>query len=114
MTRTRNQGSRRWWRQRLSALTLIPLALLFLYPFASTLGRSREAVLATYANPLHASVAAFFFLTLFTHLHQGLREVIEDYVHGPAHRRLLVANTTFCAVFALTALYSLAKIALFS
>ena len=105
-------GTEHWWSQRLTSVALIPLTLLFVFPFARNLGADYEAVRATYANPFHAVVAILFILTLFIHLRQGLQVVIEDYVHEkPVLVAMLVANVVLCAAFAMTGIFAVAKIA---
>ena len=101
-------------RQRVTAIALIPLAILFILPFANTLGAAQADVVATYSNPLHALVAVLLLATVFIHLNQGLHEVIEDYVHGKAALVIAtVANQTFCWAFGLVGIIAIARIALF-
>ncbi len=105
-------GTEHWWSQRLSAVAMIPLTLLFVFPFARSLGADYETVRATYANPFHALVAILFITTMFAHLRQGLQVVIEDYVHDPAIKTgALLANTLLTWAFGLTGVFAVAKIA---
>lgn len=106
------EGSDHWWSQRLTAIALVPLTLLFIFPFARNLGADYETVRATYSNPFHAIVALLLIIVVFTHLRQGLQVVIEDYVHGKAMRTtLLLANTLLCGAFGLTGVFAVARIA---
>ncbi len=106
------EGSDHWWSQRLTSIALVPLTLLFLFPFARNLGADYAAVRATYANPFNAIVALLLIIVVFVHLRQGLQVVIEDYVHGKAARTaLLLANTLLCAAFGLAGVFAVAKIA---
>ena len=106
------QGSHHWWLQRISALALLPLTVLFMVPFAGLLGGEHTAVLAHYAHPFHALVAVLFIAVAFRHLALGLQVVIEDYVHGKAWRTgLLVGNTMFCFAFGLAGVFAVLKIA---
>ncbi len=110
---TAHGGTHHWWQQRLSAVAMIPLTLLFVVPFARALGEGHAHVVALYANPFHALVAMLFLGVVFRHLSQGLHEVIEDYVHHQGWRvGLLIANTMFCTVLALAGIFAVAKIAL--
>jgi succinate dehydrogenase / fumarate reductase membrane anchor subunit len=104
-------GTHHWWAQRLSSIAMVPLTLLFVFPFGRTLGGGWEAMLATYTNPWHAIVAVLFLLTGFHHLQQGLQVVIEDYVHGRAGVALLIANTLLCWGLAIAGVFAVAKIA---
>ena len=106
------QGTHHWWLQRISALALLPLAVLFIVPFARALGGEHSGVLALYAHPFHAIVAVLFIAVAFRHLALGLQVVIEDYVHGKAWRTgLLVGNTMFCFAFGLAGVFAVLKIA---
>ncbi len=106
------QGTHHWWLQRISALALIPLAVLFIVPFAGVLGSEHGAVLTLYAHPFHALVAVLFIAVAFRHLALGLQVVIEDYVHAKAWRTgLLVGNTMFCFAFGLAGVFAVLKIA---
>ncbi len=105
-------GSEHFISQRLTSIALIPLSLMFLFPFIGTLGADHATMLETYQHPYHAIVAVMFFIVLCKHLHLGLQVVIEDYVHAP---RLLmgslIANRLFWGATAVTAVFSIAKIA---
>ena len=106
------EGTGHWWGMRVTSVALIPLTVLAVIPLAQIIGGPREAVMATYADPFNAIVAILFLAVTFRHLQQGLQVVIEDYVHGKAARTAaLLGNTMFCAVFGLTGVFAVAKIA---
>lgn len=106
------EGSDHWWSQRLTSIALVPLTLLFLFPFAHNLGRDFQTVRAAYAHPFNAIVALLLILVAFRHVQQGLQVVIEDYVHDKAIRTaLLLANVLLCWAFALTGVFAVARIA---
>lgn len=105
-------GTHHWWTQRVTAVALIPLAVLFVVPFAGALGGEHIEVLALYAHPFHAIVAVLFIGTVFRHLSLGLQVVIEDYVHGKAWRTgLLLGNAMFCVTFGIAGIFAVLKIA---
>lgn len=105
-------GTHHFITQRITALALIPLAILFVIPFAYNLGAGHERVLEAYSHPINAIIAILFFITAFTHLKLGLQVVIEDYVHGKFKRNLcLIVNVLFCWLFGLTGVFAIAKIA---
>ena len=106
------QGTHHWWLQRITAVALLPLAVLFIVPFAGALGGEHSAVLALYANPFNAIVAVLFIGVAFRHLALGMQVVIEDYVHHKAWRTgLLMGNIMFCAAFGLAGVFAVLKIA---
>lgn len=105
------EGTGHFWSQRITAIALVPLGLLFVFPFAAALGDGHEAVLALYGRPFHAIVAGLFIAVAFNHLRLGVQVVVEDYVHGGARAVVLVLNTLICAALAFGGLFAVAKIA---
>ena len=105
------EGVEHWWGQRMTAIALVPLGLLFIFPFAMTVGRGYDAVLALYTNPIHAIVASLFIIVGFNHLRLGIQVVVEDYVHGAMGKTLLILNGLFCVGFACAGVFAVAKIA---
>ena len=105
-------GTDHWWLQRITALALIPLTVLFMVPFAGALGGAHDAVLALYAHPFNALIAVLFIAVMFRHLALGVQVVIEDYVHAEAWRSgLLKGNFVFCVGFGLAGIFAVLKIA---
>ena len=105
-------GADHWWQQRVTAVALVPLGLLFIFPFARALGSGYEAVIALYSHPLHAIVACLFILVAFNHMRLGLQVVIEDYVHGMIKTPAMLANIAFCGAFAFAGVFAIVRIAL--
>lgn len=104
-------GVHHWWMQRISAIALVPLTVLFVIPFGRALGDGHAAMLATYQTFGHALVAVLFFLVAFWHLAQGAQVVIEDYVPGKAARvGLIVATKLFCGTMAAAGVLAVATI----
>lgn len=105
-------GTMEWWKQRVGAVALLPLVLLFIYPLLRAIGAEYDDVRAIYEHPFNAIVAILFFITIMSHLRQGLQEVIVDYVHGKsAMTAALLANTMFTTLIGVTGVFSVAKIA---
>lgn len=106
------EGTGTWWNSRLTSVALIPLGLLFIFPFVRTLGASHAEVLATYANPFNALVAILFIGVTFLHLQQGLQVIIEDYVHAKGVRTAaMLANILLTWAFGLAGVLAVLRIA---
>lgn len=106
------EGVHHFWTQRITAIALIPLVLLFVFPFVRSLGSDYETVVATYSNPFNAIVAILFLLVAFRHLQLGFQVIIEDYVGDKAIRTAaLLLNVLLCWAVALTGVFAVAKIA---
>ena len=106
------EGTGHFWSQRVTAIALIPLLILAIFPLDGAIGASYEEVLEIYSSPFNAIMLILLIAVGFRHLQLGLQVVIEDYVSGKASRPvLLLANTMFCALFGLTGVFAVAKIA---
>lgn len=107
-----HHGAGHWWAQRITSVALIPLTLLFVFPFARALGQSHAEVRAIYHSPWNALVAVLFLGVGFWHLAQGLQVVIEDYVPAKATRTaLLLLNTMLNGALAVAGIFAVAKLA---
>ena len=105
------EGLHHWWNQRVTSIALIPLTLLFVFPFGRTLGGGHEAFVATYSNLWHALVAVLFIIAAFAHLQQGLQTVIEDYVPNKAQRTAaLLINMLLCWALGAAGVLSVATV----
>jgi len=105
------EGVGHWWAQRVTAVALIVLVPLFVFPFARALGGGHDAMVATYASWWHALVAVLFIMVALRHLSQGLQVVIEDYVPGKSLRTaLLLGNTLINWALAAAGVLAVAKI----
>jgi succinate dehydrogenase / fumarate reductase, membrane anchor subunit len=106
------EGVGHWWASRLTSVALVPLGLLFLFPFVRALGDGYAEVAALYGQPFHAIVAILFIGVTFVHIQQGLQVVIEDYVHGkPLRTALLLGNILLSWAFGLAGVFAVLKIA---
>jgi succinate dehydrogenase membrane anchor subunit len=107
-----HEGAHHFWVQRITAITLIPLTVFFVFPFASALGSGYEAVRATYQNGWHAFIAISLIIVVLWHLKLGLEVIIDDYVHSkPLRLTLLLANIILNGGFAIAGVFAVAKIA---
>lgn len=105
-------GVHHWWSQRVTAVALVPLTILFVAPFGQSLGQSYEEALSTYQNPFHAIIAVLFIAVAFRHMQLGLQVVIEDYVSNKAIRTAaLLGNSMFCGLFGAVGVFGVLKIA---
>ena len=70
-----------WWRQRLTAIFLVPLVLWFTASFVSLSNAGISMVREWIASPGTALFLAIFMAVLFRHIQLGLEVVVDDYVH---------------------------------
>lgn len=84
-------GTDHHWKMMVTSVGLVVLIPLFIFTFGSTLGSSYEEVVAYYARPVPAAIAALTFVVGFFHFRKGVQTLIEDYVHGTARKLLIIA-----------------------
>ena len=76
------EGSHHWWRQRVTAVALVPLTLWFAVSVAGLPTVGHGDAVRWISNPWHTILLLSFILISFYHAILGLRIVIEDYIHS--------------------------------
>lgn len=116
LARVRGFGSARsgtdhFWRQRLTAVANVPLAIAFVVIAASLLGRNHAAVVQILGSPFVAVVMLLFIASVTIHMRLGMQVIIEDYVHDDMAKLIcLMANTFFTIAIALASAYAILKL----
>ncbi|HVH81541.1 MAG TPA: succinate dehydrogenase, hydrophobic membrane anchor protein [Stellaceae bacterium] len=106
------EGVEHWWRQRTTALLLVPLTLWFVIVVISLIGADRAAMIAWMHNPAAAVLMILLIVATFYHAALGLQVVIEDYVHGEATKlATLVVMRLLCILFVLRGVLAVLKLA---
>lgn len=94
------EGVEHWWRQRTTALALVPLVVWFVISVIAMIGGDRAAMVAWMHNPMAAVLTIVLIVATFYHAALGLQVVIEDYVHGEGLRlATLVVMRALCVLF---------------
>ena len=76
-----HSGTSHFWRERVTALALIPLSLWFLYVMLGMVGASVVTPAQFFQHPWNGALMAAFVSFSLYHAALGLQVVIEDYVH---------------------------------
>ncbi len=106
-----HSGTGHFWRQRVTALALVPLGLWFAFSVLGLVGANEVVALQYLAHPWNAILMAAFVLTLLYHMSLGLQVVVDDYVHGTASKIFLLLLIRFVALAtASTSLFALIRI----
>jgi len=107
------EGVEHWWRQRITALALVPLTLWFVVALIGLVGADRAALVAWMHNPMPAVLMVLLIVASFYHLALGLQVVIEDYVHGEAIKLgSIIVMRLLCLVFVVRGILAVLKLAL--
>jgi len=105
-------GTEHFWKQRITAVILAPLAVWFVVTLISLVGVDLQTARGIIATPWNAILFAVFLVTMFWHARLGLQMVIEDYIHSRGMEIALHFVTNFlCGLGAVASLYAVAKIA---
>ena len=108
---TAKTGTEDFWRQRITAVANIPLAIAGIVIVITLLGRSHAAVVQILGSPVVAIFLLLFVLSTAWHMRIGMQVVIEDYVHDERRKLALVmANIFFVVAVGLTSTYALLKL----
>lgn len=98
--------------QRVSALALIALMPVFLFNLAANAGGDHAQAAAFLGSPFGAILTLLAMTAALYHMRLGLQTVVEDYIHKPAAKAvLLIANTFICAGLWIAVLYSVLALA---
>jgi succinate dehydrogenase / fumarate reductase membrane anchor subunit len=105
-------GTEHHWQMTVTSYALVVLVPLFIFTFGTALGRPYEEVLAYYARPVPAAIAALTLLVGFYHFRKGVQVLIEDYVHGLARELLIIAMICLSYGAALIGVFAIIRLAL--
>jgi succinate dehydrogenase / fumarate reductase membrane anchor subunit len=106
------EGVEHWWRQRVTALALVPLTLWFVIAVIGLVGAD-HAVFVAWVGPMTTVFIILLLIATFYHAALGLQVVIEDYVHGEVMRfSALLLMRLLCILFALRGILAVLTMAL--
>ena len=105
-------GTEHFWAMKKSSVALLFLVPLFVFTFGAALGGTHEEITAYYARPFPAIVAALTILVGFKHFNDGVQVLIEDYVHGPMEKILILLMTCVSYGAAAVGVFAIARLAL--
>jgi succinate dehydrogenase / fumarate reductase membrane anchor subunit len=106
------EGVNHWWRQRLTAIALIPLSLWFVASLVFLTDTDHATAVHWLGSPISLGIMVLFIVTLFYHAVLGVQVVIEDYVSHHGLRTLSIVLVQFAGfALAMAAIVSLLVIA---
>jgi len=108
-----HSGTGHFWRQRATAIGLVPLGLWFGFTVLGLVGGNEVAAVRYFENPWNAVLMAAFAIILLYHMSLGLQVIIDDYVHAPGMKVFLLLLVRFVMIATMsTCLFELVSIAL--
>jgi succinate dehydrogenase / fumarate reductase membrane anchor subunit len=105
-------GTEHFWHMQMSSVALAVLVPLFIFTFGSILGGTHAEVVAYFARPFPAIVAALTLIVGFVHFKNGAKVMIEDYAQRAARRIAIIAVTCLSYAAIATGLFALIRLAL--
>jgi succinate dehydrogenase membrane anchor subunit len=107
------EGVEHWWRQRVTALALVPLTLWFVIAVIGLVGADHAVFVAWVRSPMPAVLLVLLLVATFYHTALGLQVVIEDYIHAEITRLATLLIMRFlCIIFAVRGIFAVLKMAL--
>ena len=108
-----HKGTETFWRQRMTAVANIPLIIFLVLAIVTHLGASYDEMRSFIAKPVVAIALLALIISAAIHMRIGLKEIIEDYVHGEGAKVAAILLATFYAGgIALASVYAIVKIGL--
>ncbi len=107
------KGTAHFIFQRGTALVMIPLVIWFVIALISHADDTRPELMVWIAKPWTALPLGLLILAGFFHMRLGIEILIDDYIHKPDTRgMLLFLNTLFALILGAVALWSIIAITL--
>ena len=107
------EGVTHWWRQRLTAVLMVPLVLWLVFCLAALPQADHASFVAWVSSPSVTIALVLLVGAVFYHAQLGLQVIIEDYVSSHWLRTVVIISLTFlCLIVAVVGVISVLKIAL--
>ncbi len=88
-------GTHHFIVQRLTAIALIPLIFWFVCCLTYMATSTHAEVVKWMSDPAHTVLFTLLILVLIHHTHLGLQMVVEDYIHTPVTKALIMVSMKF-------------------
>lgn len=105
------EGVEHWWRERVTAVALLPLTVWFIASLVTHSSGDYTAFVVWLKTPLATCMMILLLIALFYHAALGLQVIIEDYVHSAIKISALILTRLTCFGLAATGVLAVLRIA---
>ncbi|MEM9987952.1 MAG: succinate dehydrogenase, hydrophobic membrane anchor protein [Pseudomonadota bacterium] len=99
--------------QRFTAMIQVPLVIWLVISLVRHARDTHTEVMAWIGEPLTAGLMILLMMSVFYHMHLGMAEVIDDYIHKKTGRSaLMMLNILFALILAAIGIFSVIAITL--
>ena len=103
-------ATRHFMTQRITGLINIVFLGFLLFIIVRLGGQDRADMVSVIGNPLIGLPFAVLIAIVAVHMRNGMRDTLEDYVHGRMFSLAMLLNTLFCLLVAVAAIGAIAKL----
>lgn len=96
-------GAGEWSAERWSSILLVPLTLWGLWSAVALTGADHAAILDWFARPANAAALGGLWVVTLWHMNLGLKVIVDDYIHRPSSRTLLLGVSGLAGLVLATA-----------
>ena len=86
----KHSGVNHWWRQRLTAIVMVPIVIASLYLIVKIGNANYDQAKALIQNPFHATILLLLIFIGFWHSILGVQVIIEDYINTETIRIMTI------------------------
>jgi len=106
-------GAHTWIAERVSSIALLILTPWFVLSLLLGLEPGYTGFQAWLRQPANAIMLVLFSAVSFHHMQLGMRVIVEDYIHKPSTKTLLLlANAFLCVGLAVASVFAILKVSL--
>lgn len=106
-------GAAEWTAERASSLILVPLTLWGLWSGFVLSGGGYDGAQDWFRSPVNAVLLAVTLLVSVWHMQMGLKVIVDDYIHKPGSRGLLLGLIgLLCVLIAAAGVFFIVRLAL--
>jgi succinate dehydrogenase / fumarate reductase membrane anchor subunit len=103
-------STRHFITQRVTGLVNVVFIGLLLFIVVRLAGQDRADMVAVIGNPVIGLPLAVLIGIVAVHMRNGMRDTLEDYVHGAMYRLAMTLNTFFCLLVAAAGIGAVCKL----